>query len=135
MKTKAIICGVVVAAISSLVMSQAHAQGQDIPAVKVISTDQSDMIKVIYAYNAVSPVKIKFTNAEGLLFEEKLKGKGLERGFMKRYNVEEIKGDIFWVEIESQELSVKFKVTPSKTEKLSSQLEKVTHNFPAIALN
>jgi hypothetical protein len=135
MKTKAIICGMVVAAISSLVMSQARAQAQDIPAVKVISTDQSDVINVIYAYSAVNPVKIKFMNADGLLYEEKLKGNGLEKGFMKKYNVAAIMGDIFWVEVDSQELSVKFKVTPSKTEKLSAQLETVTHNFSAIALN
>lgn len=135
MKTKAIICGVVVAAISTLVMSQAHAQVQDIPAVKIISTDQTDVIKVIYAYNTKSPVKVKFLNSEGVAYEERLSGRDVEKGFSKKYDVEKMKGDDLWVEVDGQEISAVFKMSPSKNGKWTAQLEKVTHNFPALALN
>ncbi|HLZ15488.1 MAG TPA: hypothetical protein VKQ08_00515, partial [Cyclobacteriaceae bacterium] len=82
MKTKAIICGMVVAAISTFVISGARAQG-DIPAIKIIPTDQNDVIRVIYAYSGKSPVAIKFLNSRGLVFEEKLAGKDIENGFSK----------------------------------------------------
>jgi hypothetical protein len=135
MKTKAIICGVVVAAISTFVMSRAHAQVQDIPAVNVIPTDQTDVINVIYAYNTSSPVVIKFLNSEGLVYQEKLTGRDVERGFSQKFNIEKMKGDDLRVQIESQEFSVTFKLATSKNGKWSAQLEKVTHNFQVLALN
>jgi hypothetical protein len=135
MKTKAIICGVVVAAISTFVMSQAHAQVQDIPAVKIISTDQTDVIKVIYAYSTNSPVTVKFLNSEGIAYEERLSGRDVEKGFSKKYDVEKMKGDDLWVEINGQEISATFRMTSTKNGKWSAQLEKVTHNFPVLALN
>ena len=135
MKTKAIICGVVVAAISTFVMSKAHAQVQDIPAVKIISTDQTDIIKVIYAYSTNSPVTIKFLNSEGIAYEERLSGRDVEKGFSKKYDVEKMRGDDLWVEVDGQEISATFKMTSSKNGKWSAQLEKVTHNFPVLALN
>lgn len=135
MKTKAILCGMVVAAISTFVMSQARAQVQDVPAVKVISTDQTDVIKVIYGYSTNSPVSIKFMNSQGTVYQEKLAGRDVEKGFMKKYDLVNMKDDDLWVEVDGQELSVTFKMATSKNGKWSAQLEKVTHNFPAIALN
>lgn len=135
MKTKAIICGVVVAAISSFVMSQARAQVQDIPAVKIISTDQADVIKVIYAYSTSAPVTIKFLNSEGIAYEERLTGRDVEKGFSKKYDVEKMKNDDLWVEVDGQEIAATFRLSPSKNGKWSAQLEKVTHNFPVLALN
>lgn len=135
MKTKAIICGVVVAAISTFVISQARAQVQDIPAVKVISTDQTDVIRVIYAYNSNSPVTVKFLNSEGIAYEEKLSGREIEKGFSKKYDVEKMKGDDLWIEIVGQEISATFRMATTKNGKWTAHLEKVTHNFPVLALN
>ncbi len=135
MKTRAIICGVVVAAISTFVMSRAHAQVQDIPAVKVISTDQTDVIKVIYAYSTNSPVTVKFLNSEGIAYEERLSGRDVEKGFSKKYDVEKMKSDDLWIEVVGQEISATFKMSASKNGKWTAQLEKVTHNFPVLALN
>jgi len=135
MKTKAIICGVVVAAIGTFVMSRAHAQVQDIPAVKVISTNKTDVISVIYAYNTSSPVIIKFINSEGLVYEEKLSGGDVEGGFSKKFNIGKMRGDDLRIQIDGQELSVTFKLAASKNGKWGAQLEKVTHNFPVLALN
>jgi hypothetical protein len=135
MKTKAIICGVVVAAISTFVMSRAHAQAQDVPAIKIISTDQSDIIKVIYGYKSASPVAIKFTSSEGLVYEEMLSGKNVEKGFFKRFNVAQMKSEDLWVEVADKEISATFKMTATKNGKWTAQLQKVTHNFPVLALN
>lgn len=135
MKTKAIICGVVVAAISTFVMSRAHAQVQDSPAVKIISTDQRDIIKIIYAYSSSSPVEIKFLNSEGLVYEERLTGKIVEKGFSKKFDVNKMKEADLWVEVTGREISATFKLSASKDGKWIAQLEKLTHNFPVLALN
>jgi hypothetical protein len=133
MKTKAIVCGMVVAALSTLVMSRA--QAQDIPAIKVVSTDQTDVIKVIYGYSSNVPVSVKFLNSQGIVYQEKLTGRDVEKGFMKKYDVVNMKNDDLWVVVDGQELSVTFKMATSRSGKWSAQLEKVTHNFPTIALN
>ena len=135
MKTKAIIGGMVVAAISTFIMSNARAQGQDVPAVKIVSTDRADVIKVIYAYDVKSPVAIKFRSAEGLVYEERLTGRNIEKGFSKRYDVNKLKSEDLWIDIDGQDLSVTFKMAPSKAGKWSAKLEKVSHNASTLALN
>ena len=135
MKTKAIICGMVVAAISTFIMSNARAQGQDVPSIKIIPTDRANVIKVIYAYSANSPVSITFRSPEGLVYEETLAGSSVERGFSKRYDVNKLKNEDLWIEVAGQKLTATFKMAPAKDGKWSAQLEKVIYNTSTLALN
>jgi hypothetical protein len=131
MKTKTIILGVVVAAISTFTISKAKAQE---PAVKIVSTIDHDVIKVIYGYDTNEAVEVKFINAEGLLKTDKISGKDFKGGFLKKYNIEAMRGSAFQVEVESPELSVTYKMTTAKNGKWSAQLEKTTYNYPIVAL-
>jgi hypothetical protein len=133
MKTKTIIFGVVIAAISSFTISKANAQAQE-PAVKIVSSIDPDMIKVIYGYDTNEGVEVKFTNADGLLKTDKIRGKDFKGGFLKKYDVEKMRGNAFWVEVESSEVSVTYKMTEAKNGKWSAQLEKTTYNYPIVAL-
>ncbi len=133
MKTKTIILGVVVAAISTFTISKAKAQAQE-PAVKIVSTIDHDVIKVIYGYDTNEVVEVKFINADGIVKTDKINGKHFSGGFLKKYNVEKMQGGAFWVEVESPELSVTYKMTTAKNGKWSAQLEKTTYNYPIVAL-
>ncbi len=133
MKTKTIILGVVVAAISTFTISNAKAQSQE-PAVKIVSTIDQDVIKVIYGYDTNEAVEVKFINADGILKTDKINGNAFSGGFLKKYNVEKMQGSAFWVEVESPELSVTYKMTIAKNGKWSAQLEKTTYNYPIVAL-
>ncbi len=132
MKTKTIILGVVVAAISSFTISKAKAQVQE-PAVKIVSTTDHDLIKVIYGYDTNEAVEVKFITADGIVKTDKIYGKSFSGGFLKKYNVEKMQGG-FWVEVESPELTVTYKMTTAKNGKWSAQLEKTTYNYPIVAL-
>jgi hypothetical protein len=133
MKTKTIIFGVVIAVISTLTISKGNAQAQE-PAVKIVSTIQPDVIKVIYGYDSRESVEVKFTNAEGLLTTDKISGKDFKGGFLKKYNVQAMSGNAFWIDVTSPELSVTFKMTTGKNGKWSAQLEKTTYFNPIVAL-
>jgi hypothetical protein len=134
MKTKTIILGVVVAVISSLTISNAKAQTQE-PAVKIVPTLLPDVIKVIYGYDTKESVEVKFMNVDGIVKTDKINGKDFKGGFLKKYNVEKLRGSAFWVDVTSPELSVTFKMTTAKNGKWSAQLEKTTFNYPIVALN
>jgi hypothetical protein len=135
MKTKIIIAGVIVAAISTMTLRNAQAQEQKAPLVKIIPTAQKDVIKVIYGYPLQETVEVKFTNREGVIQADKIFGKEFEGGFSKKYDVERMDGQTFWVEVSNNALSVNYKLTSHKNGRWSAQLEKTTYNHPIVALN
>jgi hypothetical protein len=134
MKTKIIIAGVIVAAVSVMTLRNAQAQDQQDPSVKIVPTIQKDVIKVIYAYNSAEAVNVKFSNREEVLKTDKISSKDFEGGFSKKYDVERMDNKPFWVEISSSTLSVTYRMK-SLNGKWSAQLEKTTYNNPIVALN
>lgn len=131
MKTSTLIFGMVIAIISTLTIGTAHAQ--DEPAVKVVPGHEKNTIKVIYAYNTAESVDVKFVTDKGLFEKDNINGKDFKGGFIKKYNLESLKQSTFWVEVDSKELSVVFKMIPSKDGKWTAQLEKTTYNHIALA--
>jgi len=134
MKTKIIIAGVIVAAVSVMTLRNAQAQNQQSPSVKIISTTQKDVIKVIYAYNSEESVNVKFSNREEVLKTDKISSKDFEGGFSKKYNVEQMDSKPFWVEISNSALSVTYRMK-SQNGKWSAQLETTTYTNPIVAMN
>ncbi len=134
MKTKIIIAGVIVAAISVMTLRNAQAQNQQEPFVKIIPTAQKDIIKVIFAYNSEEAVSVKFSNRDEVLKTDKVSPKDFEGGFSKKYNVEKMDDKPFWVEISNSALSVTYKMK-SQNGKWLAQLEKTTYTNPIVAMN
>ena len=118
--------GVVVAVISTLVISRAQAQVKDAPKVSIYQTVVQDVIKVIYGYNSEKSVVVNFLKADGLFETDVISGKDFQSGFLRKYNVEKLRGQPFWIEISSPELSVTFKMTNLKNGKWAAHLEKTT---------
>jgi len=135
MKTKMLILGVVVAAISTFMISRAEAQENPLPAVKIISTDRTDEVKLIFGYDSRIPVTVMFSNDKGIFFQDKIKGENLDKGFSKRYQLSPTPGNDVWVEVTSHELSVIYRMSVAKNGKWLAQLEKTTYHYPVVALN
>lgn len=133
MKTKAILLGVVVAALSALTLSEAKAQSTEQPAVRVVSSNQDNIIKLIYGYDSEKAVEVKFLDGTGMIASDRIQGKSFDKGFIKKYKVERAKGSDFWVEVTSTELSVTYRMSKGEDGKWASQLEKATYNYPAVA--
>ncbi|MEO7989007.1 MAG: hypothetical protein ABI663_05660 [Chryseolinea sp.] len=133
MKTKTILFGVVIAIIASLTLSTAHAQTQEQPSVKVVPGTNLNTIKVIYGYSTDQSVEVKFFNADGLIEKDVIKGKSFVEGFIKPYNVALMNGNTFWIEVESPQLIVTYKMVASKTGKWTPQLETTTYNYSLFA--
>ena len=134
MKTKMLILGVVIAVISAITVSRAKAQDGQLPAVKIISTDISDVVKLIYGYDSREPVMVKFLGKDGIFFQDRVKGENLISGFSKKYKLRPTPGSDIRVEVSSNELSVTYHLTVGKNGKWTAQLETTTYNYPVVAL-
>lgn len=108
------------------------AQAQE-PAVKVVPGADANTIKVIYGYESQSPVEIRFTDETGTISLDRIKGRSFAHGFVKKYKVTREKGDAFWVQINSQDLAITYKLTAQPNGKWLANLEQTTYNYPAVA--
>jgi hypothetical protein len=133
MKTKIILAGVLVAAISTLSLSSSVAQSIEQPQVKIVPAKTDDQIKVIYHYSSTDLVEIKFMDETGLFSTDKIKGNSYTQGFMRTYNVKRSHTEPFWVEVSSPELTATYKLTSDKNGRWISQLEKTTFNYAVVA--
>lgn len=134
MKTKMILFGVMVAAVSAITVRTAQAQAPAEPAVKVVPILHEDAVKVIYGYESNKSVEVKFYSADRNINNDLIRGKSFKKGFIKRYSLENLKGESFWVDVVSPEVSVTYLVT-SKDGKWSTQLERTTFNYQLLASN
>lgn len=134
MKTKTLILGVVIAVVSALTVGHAKAQDGQLPAVKIIPTEDSDVIRLIYAYDSREPVTVAFLNEDGIFFEDKVQGENLATGFIKKYKLRPTPGHDIRVEVSSLELSVTYRLMVSKNGTWTAQLETTTYNYPVVAM-
>lgn len=131
MKTKTIILGMVVAALSIISLNVSNAQNAEFPPVKVLPADR-DMIKLIFETETDQQVNVKFLDNKGMIAQDRIKSKSFDGGFVKRYKVQRNINDTFWIEVKSQELVVTYKVTGSKDRKWTPELESTAYQ-PVVA--
>lgn len=134
MKTKTLILGVVIAVISAITISHADAQDGQLPAVKIISTDASDVVKLIYGYDSREPVTVTFLSKDGIFFQDIVRGENLANGFCKKYKLRPTADKDIWIEVSSLDLSVTYRMTVSENGKWTAQLETTTYNYPVVAM-
>jgi hypothetical protein len=133
MKTKTtFLAGLMILAAMSFTSTNVQAQAD--PAVKVLPTSETGILKVLYAYPNQKTVQIKFYNESGLIGLDHV-NKKFEKGFSKRYDLNKLSEGNYWVEITSPELSVTYKLEGSKEKKWISTLEKTTYSYPLVATN
>ena len=114
------------AGVLALSGTKLQAQDLDDQRVKILPTDNKDIIKVLYALETNEPVKVKFLTKEGVVGSDKIKGE-FPIGLSKRYDVGEINDQEFWVEISTPLLSMTYRIEPSKDKKnFTPHLEKIS---------
>jgi hypothetical protein len=130
MKTRILLAGVVIAAISAFSLK---AKAQVEPSVKIVPGLDSNTIKLIFGYETTGAVNITFSDADGVISSDRLKGNAVAHGFIKKYEVNRAKTDAFWVRINSKEVALTYKLTAQKDGKWAASLEQGTYNFPTVA--
>lgn len=131
MRTKTIILGMIVAALSIISLNVSKAQTAEFPPVKILPADK-DMIKLIFETETGQQVNVKFLDNKGTIARDRIKSKSFDGGFAKRYKVERNSDDTFWIEVKSQELVVTYKMTGSKDGKWMPELESTAYQ-PVVA--
>ncbi|MCB0488440.1 MAG: hypothetical protein KDC99_08180 [Cyclobacteriaceae bacterium] len=131
MRTKTIILGMVVAALSIISLNVSNAQTAEFPPVKILPAER-DMIKLIFETETDQQVNVKFLDSKGMIARDRIKSKSFDGGFAKRYKVQRNMNDTFWIEVKSQELVVTYKVTGSKDGKWMPELESTAYQ-PVVA--
>jgi hypothetical protein len=131
MKTKLIIAAI---AIATALGTQANAQIGDEANIKVLPS-KAGILKVHYAMAVTDPITVKFFNADGLITTDRIEG-DYANGLMKKYDIKNINGQDYRVEISSPKLTVTYHVVPSKNKQsFAAFLEKTTYNYPVVASN
>jgi hypothetical protein len=135
MKTQSII----LAGLLMIFATVAQAQEINEPAVKILPTSESGILKVIYAYNTGQSVQVKFFTDDGVLFSDAIKAKAFKNGFSKKYDLRNIatnnvESKPFFVEVSTETMSVIYRLADSEDGKgLVPVIENATYRYPAVA--
>lgn len=85
--------------------------------VRILATKDRGVIKVHYAMGLAEPLKVKFFTKEGVVGSDKIKGATFPIGVSKRYNVNQINDQDFWIEVSSSAGTQVFRIETSKDKK------------------
>lgn len=130
MKTRSIIvAGLVV--LFSTVFFASNAQTTN-PAIKVLPTTKEGVVKLLVVGASEGAVDVKFYNEEGLVESDEIKTDN--EGFNKKYDVRQIMGRGFVMEVTASGTSVTYKLGKSNG-KLIPYLVKTTYTYPMVASN
>lgn len=109
------------------------AQTQDDLRVKILRTPEAGVVKLVYAYNTDENLHVRFVTAQGEVASDVIRG-SYPRGFMKKYDVKELYKDKFWIEIASDNMTMIYRIVPSKDGKrFTPYLEKTIQNHELVA--
>jgi hypothetical protein len=133
MKTRNLVCGALVVAISALTLGRVAAQ-QTQPTVKILPGSGKDMIKILYCGRQNGAVTVEFVEDDGAsILVDKIESTNFEKGFLKTYKVNRAHGDSFWAEVRAEGTFVRYKVFGNNFDEWTAKLEKETYNYPVIA--
>lgn len=83
-------------------------------AVKILPSGKSGLLKLLYVNPGQKNVEIKFYGTKGLLFAENVKSNRFKDGFIKFYDIKELKPGTYWLEVIDTEQSVKYEIALTK---------------------
>jgi hypothetical protein len=125
MKTKNVIAAFIIA-VFTFAASGAFAQEQ--PAIRIYST--GDNLKLVFGYDSKVPVTVDFSDNEGIFGSDRVSQTKFTGGFIRRYKLNLTNMNSFWVDVKSNEVSARYKLTSAGNGKWTSMLETVTYNNP-----
>jgi len=105
-----------------------NAQSQADENVKILRTPDKGVVKLLYAIGSEESLNVTFRTKNGEVSSDKITG-DYPKGFLKRYDVNELFHNDFWIEVESPSMTVVYHIVPSKDRKtFSSTLERTIYN-------
>ena len=125
MKTKLTIALLLIAFVAATTYARQNAEAT----VKVLPSTQKGVLKILYANDIDQSVEVKFFNDEGIISSDEIKGSVYPHGFLKKYDVRQLKNGNLWVEISSPNLSVTYKLVGSEDHTITPFLEKSTTTY------
>jgi len=127
----------IVALLSSVLYAQPiSVQAPSAEFVKILPTNKSGVIKVLHAQESASPVSIKFITRDGEVGHDQVVKSKYEKGFTKNYDVSNIQGKDFWIEVSSAETSVTYHIVTDKRKKtFDAYLEKFSYHHTVASNN
>ena len=114
MKLKTTILAVALTVLSAAAFANKGANGD--PVIKILPSQEANILKLLYVNDMDGTVQVKFYKGSALIKRDRVKGKDFEKGFVKNYDLSELKAGIYQVEIVSEGMSVKYElsVNPDK---------------------
>lgn len=99
--------------------------------VKVLGTEKPGILKLVSAIEIDNGATVNFITDEGIVSTDQIKG-SFPKGFSKRYDVRKVDKD-FWIEVDTQNLTVTYHVVPSKDRKsFETTLETAVHKYDVV---
>ncbi|MEM6358717.1 MAG: hypothetical protein AAF149_09200 [Bacteroidota bacterium] len=109
MKLKTTIFAVALTVLSAAAFASDNANGD--PVIKILPSPEANVLKLLYVNDMDGTVQVKFYEGSALVKKDKIKEKDFEKGFIKRYDLSELKAGIYQVEIISEGMSVKYELS------------------------
>lgn len=97
--------------------------------VKIIPTDKSGVLKLIYAQETSEPLQVTFLSEKNVIEKDILKGNH-PKGIMKRYDVSRISRNDFWIELSNSRMTLTYRIMPTNNGKsFTPFLEKSSQTY------
>lgn len=109
MKIKTTIFALALVVISSAAFATNGSTGD--PVIKILPSKTANTLKLLYVNDMDETVQVKFFDNNGLVKRDKIKGKDFEKGFVRNYDLSDLKAGIYQVEIISGGMSVKYELS------------------------
>lgn len=117
---------VILAALAGL--SETNAQELNASHVRILPTSLPGVIKLHYPIETNEPLDVTFLTTDGVVGTDRVTG-SFPSGFSRRYDVRKIKDRDFWMLINSERMSVTYRIVRGKDKKkFTPFLEKSTYN-------
>ncbi|MEM9856381.1 MAG: hypothetical protein AAF843_03440 [Bacteroidota bacterium] len=108
MKLKVIIFALILTVLSTATFAQ---QSSNDPIVKILPLPTANMLKLLYVNDVEGAVQVKFYSGNALIKRDKIRGRNFEKGFVKKYDLSDLKAGIYQVEVISGGMSVKYELS------------------------
>ena len=112
---------------------QSHAQIANAEHVRILKTKSPGVVKLLYPFNTREGVTVKFTNEQGEIDTDQIKG-NYEKRILKRYDLNKFGSSKYLVEVIAPAMKIVYELVPSNDNKtFTSRLVSTTYNHLAMA--
>ncbi len=87
-----------------------------VPTIKLLPSKVPNVLKILYVNDRSDQVKVKLYNKKGLVKKDIIRPGNYNKGFVKNYDLSNLKTGRYWVEISVKGMSVKYEIQTTNNE-------------------